>query len=62
LSNILPELDTNNNGQIEIIEIDGIFDMFGEKIEDHVFDVDENGIINFDDVIIIAKYVGLEYR
>ncbi len=62
LSNILPELDTNNNGQIEIIEIDGIFDMLGEKVEDHVFDVDENGIINFDDVIIIAKYVGLEYR
>jgi M6 family metalloprotease-like protein len=61
LDNILAQLDFNWNGIIELSEIDAIFEQLGDTTADSPFDVDENGIIDMRDVVIIARYVGFDY-
>lgn len=62
LDSIRTQLDFNWNGIIEISEIDAIFGQLGDTVEDSPFDVDENGIIDMRDVVIIARYVGFNFK
>ncbi|MEZ4813459.1 MAG: hypothetical protein R2883_08340 [Caldisericia bacterium] len=61
LENVIAQIDTNYDGKIDSADIEKIFESLDRNEEDSRFDVNEDGEVTLEDVLICAKYIGVTY-